>query len=83
MLRKSSPVAARDAAPVLHRATDVGHEDLVVALLSEGHAEVLAEPRQPLLGEIEQLLGVAVEQLLERLPAVRAEVVVAARYRSS
>ena len=78
VLRSSSAVAPRDAAPVLHRAAHVGHEDLVVLLLGERRAELLAEPRQALLGELEQLGGVAVEQGLERLAAVEAEVVVAA-----
>ena len=68
-------VAAGDAAPVLHRSAQVGHEHVVVTLLGERDPEVLAEPSEPLLGELEQLLGVAVEQLLQRLPAVQPEVV--------
>ena len=59
---EQQPVAVRHAAPVLHRATHVGHEHLVVLLLGERHAELLAEPGQALLGQLEQLVGVAVEQ---------------------
>ena len=71
-------VPPRHAAPVLHRAAHVGHEDLVVALLPERHAEVLTEPRQTLLGELEELLGIAVEHQLEGLAAVETEVVATA-----
>ncbi len=66
-----------DAAPVLHRAAHVGHERLVVALLRERVGEALAEPGEPAGGEVEELVGVALEERHERLPAVEAEVVAA------
>ena len=70
-------VAPGDAAPVLHGAAHVGHEDLVVLLLAERRPELLAEPGEALLGEQEQLGRVAVELGLERLAAVEPEVVAA------
>ena len=68
-----------DAAPVLHRAAHVRHEHLVVALLGERLAELLTEKREPAVGEVEQLLGVALEVRAQRLPAEQAEVVAASR----
>ena len=68
-------VAVGDAAPVLHRAAEVGHEDLVVALLRERVAEPLAEERQALPRQGDHLVEVALEDRHERLAAVEAEVV--------
>ena len=68
-------VAVGDAAPVLHRAAEVGHEDLVVALLRERVAEPLAEEREALPGEGDHLVEVALEDRHERLAAVEAQVV--------
>ena len=68
-------VAVGDAAPVLHRAAEVGDEDLVVALLRERRGEALAEEGQALAGEGDHLVEVALELGDERLAAVEAEVV--------
>ncbi len=82
-VRRGAPVqhavGPGDRAPVLHRAAHVGHEHLVVALLRERLAETLAEERQPAVGEVEELLGVALEELAQRLPAEQPQVVAAAR----
>ena len=64
-----------DRAPVLHGAAHVRHEHLVVPLLGERLGEALAEERQPAVGEVEELLGVALEELPERLPAEESQVV--------
>ncbi len=71
-------VTPRHAGPVLHRAAHVGDEDLVVVGLGERLAELLAEERQPALGEVAEPARVPVERRPQRLPAVEAEVVVAA-----
>ena len=68
-------VAVGHAAPVLHRAAEVGHEDLVVALLRERAREPLAEEREALAGEGDQLVEVPLEDRYERLAAVEPEVV--------
>ncbi len=70
-------VRVGDAAPVLHRAAHVGHERLVVALLRERVGEALPEPGEPAGGEVEQLIGVALEHGPQRAAAVEPEVVAA------
>jgi hypothetical protein len=55
--------------------TEVGHEDLVVLLLGEGHREALTEEAEAGGRHVEELVGVAVEVGLERPAGVEAEVV--------
>ncbi len=71
-------VGPGDAAVVLHRAAEVGHEDLVVATLRERQPEPLAEEGQSLRGHLEDLVRVAIEVAGERAAAVQPQVVVTA-----
>ena len=68
-------VGPGDAAVVLHRPAELGQEHLVVAALRERHAEPLAEEREALRGEGEDLLGVALQHGGQGLAGVQAEVV--------
>src|SRR5262249_53599228 len=56
----------------------VRHEDLVVPLLGERLAEALAEEGEPSVGEVEQLLGIPLQELPERLAAEQTQVVTTA-----
>ncbi len=63
----------RDRAGVLHRAeVELGHEELVVLLERVGVGEQLVEEVQPLLGHLEDLVGV--EVLGQRAAAVQRQV---------
>ncbi|GAB3986204.1 hypothetical protein GCM10027615_77900 [Plantactinospora veratri] len=61
-------------ARILHRAhVELRHERLVVLVERVAHPEEPVQPVQALPGDGEDLLGVPVEMLDERAPAVEAE----------
>ena len=67
-------VAPGDAAVVLHGAAHLRGEHLVIARLGERHRELLAEEGQPLGGDVEQLLGVALEHRRDGAAGIEPEV---------